>query len=129
MNAAIDAFAKLRPNIHAHASLGPERYLNLMRRAAAVVGNSSSGLYEAPSFDVPTVNIGRRQEGRLRAPSVIDCPPERKAIGAAIQKALAMKPEGTVNPYGDGEASARIVAALKAIQDWSGLVYKRFQDL
>jgi UDP-N-acetylglucosamine 2-epimerase (non-hydrolysing)/GDP/UDP-N,N'-diacetylbacillosamine 2-epimerase (hydrolysing) len=129
LNAAIEAFARRRPNTFAHASLGPERYLNLMRRAAAVVGNSSSGLYEAPSFDVPTVNIGRRQQGRLRAQSVIDCPPERKAIGAAIQKALALKPEGTVNPYGDGAASERIVAVLKAIPDWSGLVYKRFQDL
>jgi UDP-hydrolysing UDP-N-acetyl-D-glucosamine 2-epimerase len=129
LNAAIEDFAQKRPNTFAHASLGPERYLNLMRRAAAVVGNSSSGLYEAPSFDVPTVNIGRRQEGRLRAQSVIDGPPERGAIGAAIQKALALKPAGTVNPYGDGEAAARIVAVLKAIPDWSGLVYKRFQDL
>ena len=100
-----------------------------MRRAAAVAGNSSSGLYEAPSFDVPTVNIGRRQEGRLRASSVIDCPPARAAIGAALQKALASRPRGTVNPYGDGEASARIVAALKAVPDWASLVYKRFQDL
>jgi UDP-N-acetylglucosamine 2-epimerase (non-hydrolysing)/GDP/UDP-N,N'-diacetylbacillosamine 2-epimerase (hydrolysing) len=129
LNAAIEAFAKSRPNTYAHASLGPERYLNLMRRAAAVVGNSSSGLYEAPSFDVPTVNIGRRQEGRLRARSVLDCKPERGAIGAALQKALALRLKGTVNPYGDGEASARIVAVLKAISDWSGLVYKSFQDL
>lgn len=129
LNAAIEAFARRRPNTFAHASLGPERYLNLMRRAAAVAGNSSSGLYEAPSFDVPTVNIGRRQEGRLRASSVIDCPPARAAIGAALQKALASRPRGTVNPYGDGEASARIVAALKAVPDWASLVYKRFQDL
>jgi UDP-N-acetylglucosamine 2-epimerase (non-hydrolysing)/GDP/UDP-N,N'-diacetylbacillosamine 2-epimerase (hydrolysing) len=129
LNAAIDAFAKRRPNTFAHASLGPERYLNLMRRAAAVVGNSSSGLYEAPSFDVPTVNIGRRQDGRLRASSVIDCPPARAAIGTAILKALALRPVGTVNPYGDGEASARIIAVLKSIPDWTGLVYKRFQDL
>jgi UDP-N-acetylglucosamine 2-epimerase (non-hydrolysing)/GDP/UDP-N,N'-diacetylbacillosamine 2-epimerase (hydrolysing) len=129
LNAAIEAFAKRRANTFAHASLGPERYLNLMRRAAAVVGNSSSGLYEAPSFDVPTVNIGRRQDGRLRASSVIDCAPDRKAIGDAIQKALALRPKGTVNPYGDGEASARIVAVLKEISDWSGLVYKKFQDL
>lgn len=129
LNAAIEAFAKKRPNTFAHVSLGAERYLNLMRRAAAVVGNSSSGLYEAPSFDVPTVNIGRRQDGRLRASSVIDCPPEHAAIGAAIQKALALGPQGTVNPYGDGQASARIVAVLKSIPDWSSLVYKRFQDL
>jgi UDP-N-acetylglucosamine 2-epimerase (non-hydrolysing)/GDP/UDP-N,N'-diacetylbacillosamine 2-epimerase (hydrolysing) len=98
LNAAIEAFARRRPNTFAHASLGPERYLNLMRRAAAVAGNSSSGLYEAPSFDVPTVNIGRRQEGRLRAGSVIDCAPERSAIGAALQQALAARPQGTVNP-------------------------------
>lgn len=129
LNAAIEAFAGRRPHTFAHASLGPERYLNLMRQAAAVVGNSSSGLYEAPSFDVPTVNIGRRQEGRLRARSVIDCPPERGAIGAAIREALALKLQGTVNPYGDGQASARIVAVLKSVPDWSGLVYKRFQDL
>jgi len=129
LNATIEAFAKKRPNTFAHVSLGAERYLNLMRRAAAVVGNSSSGLYEAPSFDVPTVNIGRRQDGRLRASSVIDSPPERAAIGAAIQKALALAPQGTVNPYGDGQAASRIVAVLKAIPDWSGLVYKRFQDL
>jgi UDP-N-acetylglucosamine 2-epimerase (non-hydrolysing)/GDP/UDP-N,N'-diacetylbacillosamine 2-epimerase (hydrolysing) len=129
LNAAIEAFARNRPNTFAHASLGPERYLNLMRRAAAVVGNSSSGLYEAPSFEVPTVNIGRRQEGRLRAKSVIDCPPERGAIGTAIQKALALKPQGTINPYGDGEAATRIVAVLKALPDWPGLVYKSFQDL
>jgi UDP-hydrolysing UDP-N-acetyl-D-glucosamine 2-epimerase len=129
LNAALETFAKRRPNAFLHAALGPERYLNLMRRAAAVVGNSSSGLYEAPSFDVPTVNIGRRQEGRLRADSVIDCPPERAAIGAAIQRALAMRPQGTINPYGDGEAAARVVAVLKAIPDWPALVYKRFQDL
>jgi UDP-N-acetylglucosamine 2-epimerase (non-hydrolysing)/GDP/UDP-N,N'-diacetylbacillosamine 2-epimerase (hydrolysing) len=128
LNAAIEAFAKRRPNTFAHVSLGPERYLNLMRRAAAVVGNSSSGLYEAPSFDVPTVNIGRRQEGRLRASSVIDCAPARDAIGAAITRALAERPKGTVNPYGDGAASARIVTVLKSITDWPGLVYKHFQD-
>jgi UDP-N-acetylglucosamine 2-epimerase (non-hydrolysing)/GDP/UDP-N,N'-diacetylbacillosamine 2-epimerase (hydrolysing) len=129
LNSAIAAFAARRPNSFAHAALGPARYLNLMRRAAAVIGNSSSGLYEAPSFDVPTVNIGRRQEGRLRAASVIDCPPERRAIGAAIERALALKLKGTVNPYGDGEAAARIVAVLKAEADWPSLVYKRFQDL
>ena len=62
--AQIREFAGKRPNTFTHVSLGAARYLNLMRYAAAVVGNSSSGLYEAPSFHVPTVNIGRRQEGR-----------------------------------------------------------------
>ena len=100
-----------------------------MRHAAAVVGNSSSGLYEAPSFHVPTVNIGRRQEGRLRAASVIDVPPEPGAITAAIEAALARPRVETVNPYGDGRAAERIVAALKTFPDWRPLVYKRFRDL
>jgi UDP-hydrolysing UDP-N-acetyl-D-glucosamine 2-epimerase len=122
-------FARERPNVYAHVSLGAARYLNLMRHAAAVVGNSSSGLYEAPSFNVPTVNIGRRQEGRLRAASVIDTPPEQAAIKKAIEAALSQPAKDVANPYGDGKASERIVAALKAIPDWAPLVYKRFRDL
>lgn len=122
-------FAGERPNVHAHVSLGAPRYLNLMRHAAAVVGNSSSGLYEAPSFNVPTINIGRRQEGRLRAASVVDTPPEQAAIKKAIETALSRPAKNVVNPYGDGKASERIVATLKAIPDWAPLVYKRFQDL
>jgi UDP-N-acetylglucosamine 2-epimerase (non-hydrolysing)/GDP/UDP-N,N'-diacetylbacillosamine 2-epimerase (hydrolysing) len=108
--------------------LGPALYLNLMRRAAAVVGNSSSGLYEAPSLDRPTVNIGRRQEGRLRAASVIDCPPAREEIGRAIARALAMALQGVANPYGDGNASEGLVAALRSFSDWEPLVYKTFCD-
>jgi UDP-N-acetylglucosamine 2-epimerase (non-hydrolysing)/GDP/UDP-N,N'-diacetylbacillosamine 2-epimerase (hydrolysing) len=100
-----------------------------MRHAAAVVGNSSSGLYEAPSLDVPTVNIGRRQEGRLRAGSVIDAPPDAAKIGAAVAKALALRCHGTVNPYGDGDASAKLVDVLKRFDDWPSLVLKEFRDL
>lgn len=125
----VQRFAAERAKVFAHVSLGAARYLNLMRHAAAVVGNSSSGLYEAPSFGVPTVNIGRRQDGRLRAASVIDVPTERNAIGLAIETALSRPKASVTNPYGDGKASERIVAALKAIPDWAPLVYKRFQDL
>jgi UDP-hydrolysing UDP-N-acetyl-D-glucosamine 2-epimerase len=128
INDLIRVFVKKRPGAHAHTSLGTARYLNAMRHAAAIVGNSSSGLYEAPSLDVPSVNIGRRQAGRLRARSVIDCSPDEGAIRAAIDKALLMRPSGTINPYGDGKSSERIVAALKAIPDWSGLIHKNFVE-
>lgn len=129
INDMIAAFAQKRPQTFAHPSLGPLRFHSLMALAAAVVGNSSSGLYEAPSFSVPTVNIGRRQDGRPRASSVIDCPPERTAIAAAINRALGHHCHGVVNPYGDGRTSERIVAILRDTADWPSLIYKSFHDL
>lgn len=129
INDRLVAFARTHPHAHCHASLGPTQFQSLMRLSAAVVGNSSSGLYEAPSFDVATVNIGRRQDGRLRAASVIDCAPQRQAISQAIESALANRPHGTINPYGDGTASGKIVRVLKDVDDWQSLVYKTFSDL
>lgn len=125
----IEAWVADRPHAHLFASLGQTRYLSVMAEAAAVIGNSSSGLYEAPSFAVPTVNIGTRQQGRPRAASVIDCLPEREAIAAAIQQALAMDRTGVTNPYGDGHTSERIVAVLKGIADFRALLAKPFHDL
>ncbi|MDY0873658.1 UDP-N-acetylglucosamine 2-epimerase [Dongia rigui] len=129
INELLVAFASSRPLAHCHPSLGPTRFQSLLRLTAAMVGNSSSGLYEAPSWDVPAVNIGRRQDGRLRASSVIDCPPQRDAIAAAIKRALGLSPKGTISPYGDGKASERIVDVLKNLPDWQSLVYKSFLDL
>jgi UDP-hydrolysing UDP-N-acetyl-D-glucosamine 2-epimerase len=114
-----------------HASLGQIRYLSVMARAAVVVGNSSSGLIEAPALGVPTVNIGDRQVGRLRAPSVIDSPARADAIVAAI--ATALDPEFRVNlrtesPYGSqGGTSAAIADALISA-DLEQLRIKRFYD-
>ena len=125
----IEAWVAGRAHAHLFASLGQTRYLSVMAEAEAVIGNSSSGLYEAPSFDVPTVNIGTRQQGRPRATSVIDCAPERDAIAAAISQALAMDCSGVTNPYGDGHTSERIVAVLKQIPDFRALLNKRFHDL
>lgn len=125
----IEAWVAGHHHARLFASLGHARYLSAMRHAAAVIGNSSSGLYEAPSFAVPTVNIGTRQQGRPRAASVIDCPPEREAIAAAIGKALAMDCSGVTNPYGDGHASERIVAVLGDIPDFRELLAKPFHDL
>lgn len=101
------------------ASLGNRAYLSLARLCGAVVGNSSSGIIEAPSLRVPTVNVGTRQKGRLRSPSVIDCPPKRAAIAAAVRRAAspAFRRERCrgVNAYGDGRFSERSTRFLAAI--------------
>lgn len=129
VNARIDEWLAEHPAWHAFDALGPERYHSLLRHAAVVIGNSSSGLYEAPSFQVPTVNVGERQRGRLRARSVIDVAVDRQAIRAGIERALQGDWRDTVNPYGDGRATPRIMAVLRALDDPGALVRKRFHDL
>ena len=115
---------------HAHAfpSLGQQLYLSVMAEARAVIGNSSSGLYEAPSFKRPTVNIGSRQRGRLKAESVIDSAAETGDIDRAIAAALALDCSSTLNPYGDGSASERIVDILAGIPDFRAGLAKTFFD-
>ncbi|MEO8245893.1 MAG: UDP-N-acetylglucosamine 2-epimerase [Chloroflexota bacterium] len=129
VNARIDTWLAEQPAWRAFDALGSTRYHGLLRHAAVVIGNSSSGLYEAPSFGVPTVNVGDRQRGRLRASSVIDVPVERAAIRAGIEAALAGDWHDAVNPYGDGHATPRIMDALRAIDDPRALLRKRFHDL
>jgi len=111
-----------------YESLGQLRYLSLMAQVDAVVGNSSSGLYEAPSFEVTTVDIGNRQKGRLAANSVRHVAPDRVAIRAAIDQALKSRPVGVVNPYGDGHSAQRIVALLCAIAEPEALLHKPFHE-
>lgn len=125
----MDSYVAAHSNARAYVSLGQVRYLSAMSQADAVVGNSSSGLYEAPSFGKPTVNIGDRQKGRLQAASVINCAPLSGEIGKAIVRALATDCSGTVNPYGDGNSSVRIKDCLKKIAHPSGLLKKQFFDL
>lgn len=97
-------------------SMGQLRYLSAMKLASLVLGNSSSGIIEAPSCNVATVNIGDRQKGRLSADSVIDCIADESSIYQAIQYALSEKTQSTldnvINPYGDGQASEKIVQHL-----------------
>jgi GDP/UDP-N,N'-diacetylbacillosamine 2-epimerase (hydrolysing) len=97
-----------------------------------VVGNSSSGLLEVPSFRKGTVNIGDRQGGRLKADSVIDCSPDRYAIGAAIQRLYSVefqeRLETVRNPYGDGGASEKIVRVLQTVQ-LNNILKKKFFDV
>lgn len=125
----IRAYVAGRDNAVFHASLGSARYFSALEQCDLVLGNSSSGLAEAPSFGIPTVNIGDRQARRVRAASVIDCAPEAGAIRAAIDTALAGDWTGTVNPYGDGQAAPRIVAHLAAVTDPAALIRKSFEDL
>lgn len=131
--AMLRAYAAQRPDrVSLHASLGQRRYLSVMRHAQAVVGNSSSGLIEAPALGVPTVNIGDRQKGRLKAVSVIDCVEDQAAIAAALRRALdpafRARLAGQALPYGGGRVAERIVALLRET-DLGALKAKRFCDL
>lgn len=125
----VQAYVAGRAGCRFVPSLGSARYFAALAQMDVVIGNSSSGLYEAPSFGIPTVNIGDRQQGRLKAPSVFDAPPRRDDIAAAIHAALARGRKEAVNPYGDGKASARIVAVLERIADPKSLLQKKFTDI
>lgn len=98
-------------------SMGSYYYLTAMKHCEFVIGNSSSGLIEAPSFKIPTINIGNRQEGRERADSVIDCKPEKddiiKAMELALRKDFREKCQTVVNPFGDGHSSDIIIKTIK----------------
>lgn len=127
-NALLDRWAEGRDDVHVYTSLGQARYLALLDRVDAMVGNSSSGLYEAPSLGKPTVNIGDRQGGRLAASSVLQVEPDAAAIEAAIRRSMDMDCAGVVNPYGDGHASERIIAVLKALPPPATLLKKTFHE-
>ena len=98
----------------------------------AVVGNSSSGLTEAPSFKIATINIGDRQKGRIKASSVIDCKPDKNSILKAFSRLYACEFQqnlkNIVNPYGDGCASKKIIEIIKKV-DLSIILKKSFYDL
>jgi len=114
------------------ASLGNLKYLSTMQFVDAVVGNSSSGIIEALSFKIGTINIGDRQKGRVRAKSVIDCKPTKKEIKASFEKLYAKEFQqglATVtSPYGDGNTAKKIKAALKSF-DTEDILKKSFYDL
>jgi UDP-hydrolysing UDP-N-acetyl-D-glucosamine 2-epimerase len=128
----IEEFAGHHPNVRLGTSLGDRLYLSLLEHADAMVGNSSSGLIEAPSFGLPAVNIGSRQAGRLRGANVIDVEPERddilRAIDAALALGLRARLRATANPYGDGRAAPRIVKVLRELELTPRLVRKRFVE-
>lgn len=114
------------------ASLGQLRYLSALQYVDVVVGNSSSGLIEAPSFKIGTINIGDRQKGRIKATSVIDCQPNEASIQKAFLKLYSKEFQEalktTINPYEDGYASKKIVEVLKNA-DLDNILKKTFYDL
>ena len=116
---ALKDYAQRHPdNARLFSSLGQKRYLSLLKYADIMLGNSSSGIIEAPSFRLPVVNIGDRQKGRIRAANVIDVPAGKKsriasAISRAISKGFRDSLKGLKNPYGNGNASPAIVETLK----------------
>ena len=113
-------------------SLGQRRYLGALRLCLAVVGNSSSGIIEAPSMRVPTINIGDRQKGRVRAASCIDCGENRQSIRAGLDKALSPEFRASLaamrSPYGAGGAGKKICEVLKSISI-EGILKKSFFDI
>ena len=127
----LETYAKSNPErVLAIPSLGQKRYLSAVKCSSAVIGNSSSGIIEVPSFDVATINIGLRQKGRLSAKSVIHCKPYKKdivkAINDGINKTYKSNDEVVCNPYGQGDASSQIVNLLKELK---GTTFKSFHDL
>ncbi|MGE3991810.1 UDP-N-acetylglucosamine 2-epimerase [Pseudorhodoplanes sp.] len=117
------------PFIRAVASLGSRRYLTLLRHAAAVIGNSSSGIVEAPALKIPVVNIGSRQQNRLRAPNVVDVPHDADAIVKAVRfvredRAFLEALAQCGSPYGDGHAAERTIDVLTRLKLGPDLIAK-----
>lgn len=134
INEMIDDYVKIDGDrCRGYTSLGQRKYLSALQYCDAVVGNSSSGIIEVPSFRIPTVNIGDRQRGRVRAESVIDCGNDRTQIEAALQKALSSEFRNKVanvrNPYEGNKTSEEIVKMIsKAVHDGIDL-RKKFYDI
>ncbi len=128
----VNEFVKQHSNACVHFSLGQLAYFSCVQFVDGVVGNSSSGLLEVPSFKKGTVNIGDRQKGRLKAKSVINCLPSRLEIIDAMKKLYSFEFQSSLrevkNPYGEGGASEKILEVLKNIS-FDHLIQKSFFDL
>lgn len=116
INRLLDEYAKKVDNTFVYESLGMRKYLSALKYADVVIGNSSSGIIEVPSFGIPTINIGDRQKGRIQAESIINCEPDRLSISKSIKKAkntaFRESVKNAENPYGDGYTSKAIVDIL-----------------
>jgi UDP-hydrolysing UDP-N-acetyl-D-glucosamine 2-epimerase len=126
-------FAASRGDSHVFVNLDALTYWSLLRQVDVVLGNSSSGIMETPSFAVPTVNVGLRQQGRERARNILDAAPEADSILRAIRTARSEEfrrsLEGMTNPYGDGVASQKIVEVLTTVPLGQDLLMKRHPPL
>lgn len=116
INELLDKAQEDIKNLHVYTSLGVVRYLSLMKSAEFVLGNSSSGIIETPSFGIPTINIGDRQRGRLQSESIINCSTDSYSIESAIQKAICSEfkviCKSVISPYGDGHAAEHIASKI-----------------
>ena len=133
INRIIDESVAENSNFFAFTSLGVKRYLSAVKYSSVVIGNSSSGLLEVPSFKVPTVNIGDRQKGHIEAESVIDVAPIESEICSAVKKALSSefkkKCESVKNPYGDGDTSSKIIRIVSEMLKDNIVLKKSFYDV
>jgi UDP-hydrolysing UDP-N-acetyl-D-glucosamine 2-epimerase len=125
--ARLSSWARGRLNVRVLAALGAA-FPALAARCEAVVGNSSAGLAEVPSLGVPTLDVGRRQQGRLAGPSVIRVAARPDAVQDGLARALALPAAAMVNPYGDGRSVPRILKVLQSQPASRALLHKRFMD-
>ena len=129
VNELLENFSERVPNAKLVSSLGMVRYLSALKYSEFALGNSSSGIIEAPALGIPTVNIGERQRGRLMADTIVQCKPEKELILEAMDEAAVM-PHKVSTLYGDGETSAKIVTILKNFLFCNKInLKKRFYDL
>ena len=128
----VQNFVKQHINARAFTSLGQLRYLSCIAQVDGVLGNSSSGLAEVPSFKKGTINIGDRQRGRLQADSVINCEPTQVSIASALTQLYSADFQARLhkvtNPYGEGGASEAIISTVKAVS-LDEILKKRFHDV
>lgn len=133
INEALEEFARHNNNFMLFDSLGSLRYLSALSNAAFVLGNSSSGLLEAPAFFVPTINVGDRQRGRVFPESVINCDENadaiNKAIGQAMDSEFRSRLHGMQNPYGQGDSSRQIVDVVIDAMKHPIDLKKKFYDV
>lgn len=129
---AVEIFVDSRPHAVAREHLGRILYVNLMRIGSAMVGNSSSGIIEAPSFALPVINVGRRQEGRIMAENIINVPVDAESVRAALSRALSREFRDSLkelqNPYKVGDAAATIVERLKTVSLDERLLFKQIPE-
>lgn len=134
INELLDCAIKKMRNLHVFTSLGIRRYLSLMKHAEFVLGNSSSGIIEAPVFQIPTINIGDRQRGRLQSESIINCESDSNSITTAIQMAMSDKHKSVcktvISPYGTGNAGKQIAhKVMEVVWNRNIDLKKKFYDL
>jgi GDP/UDP-N,N'-diacetylbacillosamine 2-epimerase (hydrolysing) len=134
INKLLDEYSNKNSNFHVFMSLGSEKYLNCMKHSSIIIGNSSSGIIEAPSFGIPTINIGDRQKGRTSSKSIINCKPIKLEIIKSINKALTndfkIIARNTVNPYEGVNTSNKILNVLEIFLFNEGIdLKKKFYDI